>query len=108
MQNLREIYGGIVKAKLGPYNVIFLFDPEYIKYCLATNNSNYHKARNYKDLKVILNEGLLTNEDESWRRHRQIIQPVFHSNQIIDYLTQFNVITNKYIAKWSEKVEMLI
>lgn len=106
MKNMREKYGGITRAKLGPYDVIFLFEPDYIKYCLATNNSNYHKAKNYKDLKVILKDGLLTNEDETWSTHRKIIQPVFHANKIIDYITQFNEITNEYIAKWSKMGEI--
>ena len=106
MEMLRETYGHIVKAKLGPLEGIFLFDPEYVKYCLATNNSNYHKSKTYQGLKEILNEGLLTNEDETWRKHRKIIQPVFNTSQILDYVAQFNDITSKYIAKWSEMGEM--
>ena len=103
--SLRE-YGDIVSARLGMINAIFLFNPEYIKYVLATNNSNYHKGRNYKYLKAVLGEGLVTIEDDTWKRHRQIIQPVFHTSQIVDYIKQFNDLTKDYVAKWSKMGEI--
>ena len=98
---LHETYGDIVKAKLGKNNVIFLFNPEYIKHVLATNNTNYHKSNNYKYLKEVLGEGLVTIEDDTWRRHRQIIQPVFHTNQLLGYINDFTALTSEFLKKWS-------
>ena len=47
MKKLHDEYGDIVKTKLGKNKAIFLFNPDNIKYVLATNNSNYHKSSNY-------------------------------------------------------------
>ena len=102
-KKLREEYGQIVKTKLGPYNAIFLFNPEHIKYVLATNHSNYHKGEDYKFLKEVLGEGLVTNEDEVWRRHRKIIQPIFHTDQLIEFIGQFNSLTNQFLDSWLSK-----
>ena len=102
-KKLREEYGQIVKTKLGPYNAIFLFNPEHIKYILATNHSNYHKGEDYKFLKEVLGEGLVTNEDDVWRRHRKIIQPIFHTDQLIDFIGQFNSLTNQFLDSWLSK-----
>lgn len=103
LQELHQNYGDIVRADLGSRKAIFLFNPAHIKYLLASNNSNYHKGNNFKYLKEVIGDGLVTIEDEEWRRHRQIIQPVFHVNQLVDYLTQMNEITKDFIRKWSTK-----
>ena len=102
MKKLHDEYGDIVKTKLGKNKAIFLFNPDYIKYVLATNNSNYHKSSNYKFLNEVLGQGLVSIEDETWRRHRQIIQPVFHTTMLRDYVNQFNEITEQFIHEWSK------
>ncbi len=101
MKKLHEEFGDIVKTKLGKSKAIFLFKPDYIKYILATNNSNYHKGANYRFLNEVLGEGLVTSEVQTWKRHRQIIQPVFHSNMMKDFVKQFNEISKEFVQKWS-------
>lgn len=102
LKSLRD-YGDIVRTKLANRELIFLFNPDDIKYVLATNHANYHKAKQYKHIKAVLGQGLVTTEDEVWRRHRQIIQPVFHSNQLKDYIAEFNNITKEFIQSWDQK-----
>lgn len=106
MKRLHERFGDIVKTKLGKREAIFLFKPDYVKYVLATNNSNYQKGSNYKFVNEVLGEGLVTSEGETWRRHRVIIQPVFHPTMMADFVNQFNEISKKYIQKWSDKVNI--
>ena len=103
MQEIHKNYGDIVKTRLGKNKAIFLFKPDYIKYVLATNNTNYHKSSNYRFLNEVLGEGLVTSEDQTWKRHRQIIQPVFHTNMMMDFVSQFNTITKEFVGKWSKK-----
>ena len=103
MKELHGEYGDIVKTKLGKNKFIFLFNPDYIKYVLATNNNNYHKGINYKFLNEVIGNGLVTIEDETWKRHRQIIQPIFHSSMLKDYTSKFLEITDEFIKLWSDK-----
>lgn len=105
-RKLHQEYGEIVKTKLGTYKAIFLFNPDHIKYVLATNHANYHKGEDYKFLKEVLGDGLVTSEDDIWRRHRQIIQPIFHTDQLIEFIPQFNTLTDQFIATWIQKGEI--
>ncbi|MEQ9617994.1 MAG: cytochrome P450 [Deltaproteobacteria bacterium] len=78
-------YGDIVYYKTGSRKVYLLSNPEHIKDVLVTNNRNFTKSRALERAKVVLGEGLLTNEGESHLRQRRIIQPIFHHRRIKNY-----------------------
>ena len=78
-------YGDIVYYKLGSRKMYLLNNPEDIKDVLVTHNRNFEKSRALKRAKIILGEGLLTNEGESHLRQRRTIQPVFHHERIRSY-----------------------
>lgn len=78
-------YGDIVYYKLGSRKMYLLNDPEDIKDVLITNNRNFEKSRALKRSKIILGEGLLTNEGEPHLKNRRTIQPVFHHQRIKSY-----------------------
>ncbi|MCK5709359.1 MAG: cytochrome P450 [Deltaproteobacteria bacterium] len=78
-------YGDIVYYKLGSRKMYLLNNPEHIKDVLVTNNRNFEKSRALKRTKIILGEGLLTNEGEPHIKQRRTIQPVFHHERIKSY-----------------------
>ncbi len=78
-------YGDIAYYKLGSRKMYLLSDPEDIKDVLVTNNRCFEKSRALKRTKIILGEGLLTNEGESHLKQRRTIQPVFHHKRIKTY-----------------------
>jgi len=78
-------YGDIVYYKLGSRKMYLLNNPEDIKDVLVTHNRNFEKSRALKRAKIILGEGLLTNEGESHLRQRRTIHPVFHHERIRSY-----------------------
>jgi cytochrome P450 len=78
-------YGDIVYYTIGSRRVYLLSNPEHIKDVLVTHNRNFTKSRALDRAKIVLGEGLLTNEGESHLRQRRIIQPVFHHKRIKTY-----------------------
>ncbi len=78
-------YGDIVYYTVGSRRVYLLNNPDHIKDVLVTHNRNFTKSRALDRARIVLGEGLLTNEGESHLRQRRIIQPVFHHKRIKTY-----------------------
>jgi len=76
LTRVSEEYGDIVYYKLGSRKMYLLNNPEHIKDVLVTNNRNFEKSRALKRTKIVLGEGLLTNEGEPHIKQRRTIQPV--------------------------------
>ena len=85
LKSVSDKYGDIVYYKLGSRKMYLLNNPEHIKDVLVTHNRNFEKSRALKRTKIILGEGLLTNEGEPHLKQRRTIQPVFHHQRIKSY-----------------------
>jgi cytochrome P450 len=82
---VKEKYGDIAYYKLGTRKMYLLSNPEHIKDVLITHNRNFTKSRALQRAKIVLGEGLLTNEGASHIKQRKIIQPIFHQKRIRGY-----------------------
>ncbi len=78
-------YGDIVYYKVGSRRMYLLNNPHHIKDVLVTHNRNFTKSRALDRAKIVLGQGLLTNEGDSHLRQRRIIQPIFHHKRIRTY-----------------------
>src|SRR4051794_36924993 len=78
LERIHQTYGDIVQILLfGSKGVIVSRHPEHIAHVLLRNAGNYVKhTQNWKELRPIFGEGILTSEGEDWRWQRRIIQPV--------------------------------
>lgn len=85
LKRVSDEYGDIVYYKLGSRKMYLLNNPDYIKDVLVTHNRKFEKSRALKRTKIILGEGLLTNEGEPHLKQRRTIQPVFHHKRIKSY-----------------------
>ncbi len=50
--------------------------PDLVDHVLFEAVERYHKSIEYELLRAALGLSLFTDEDESWRRHRMMINPV--------------------------------
>lgn len=66
-------------------NYIVLFDPQAIEQVLVARYAEFHKDKYTRDLRRVLGTGLLTNEDEPWRRRRKLMAPSFQRSEIAAY-----------------------
>ena len=103
LHNLSKEYGDISHFKFGKHHIYFVNDPDYIKDVLVNYENNFIKSRGLQLAKRILGEGLLTSEGELHRRQRQLIQPVFHSDEVHNYANIMTDYTLDISSQWHDQ-----
>jgi cytochrome P450 len=79
----------------------FVNEPGAIKHVLLDNAANYHKTEiTRRLLEPGLGRGLLTSEDEIWRRHRRIMAPAFDHRSIVGYAPIMTEIALRLLSDW--------
>jgi cytochrome P450 len=95
-------YGDIVFFRFLGVPACFVNRPDYIESVLVTQNNNFVKSKDYRAMRRVLGNGLLTSEGEFWRRQRKLIQPAFHQERIAAYAEIMVGYTQRMLSSWSE------
>jgi cytochrome P450 len=101
MMRLREQYGDVARFRVFIWQSYLLSHPDHVKHVLQDNNRNYHKGILYQFLKPVVGEGLLTSEDNFWRRQRRIAQPAFHRKTVAGLASAMTEETDEMLSRWS-------
>lgn len=102
LKKMTNQYGDIVHFNLGPYRVVLLNHPDFIKQVLSTDNNNFVKGRPLEMAKELMGEGLLTSEGEFHKQQSRIIQPAFHGKMMNYYAPVMTFYANNLMNKWKE------
>ena len=96
-----ERHGDIFQLMIGPRTQVFFSrNPNFLRYTLQKNQRNYTKSKiQTKDLKKYVGNGLLTNEGDSWRKQRKLIQPAFHKKQLALLLETMEAVIASAVAQ---------
>ena len=70
---------------------------------MVNQDNNFIKSRGLQLAKRILGEGLLTSEGELHHRQRQLIQPIFHPDEIPNYANIMREYTLDISSQWHEQ-----
>jgi cytochrome P450 len=72
-------HGEIVNLRLGPARPYLVSHPEHLQYILHSNEwRNFGKGNTmWRALGRLIRLGMAANDGEIWRRHRQLLQPLF-------------------------------
>lgn len=89
LERLRHRYGNTVALQAGPVPTIVSTEPADVRTILVERAYDFHKAKNYRFLGVLLGEGLLTSEDELHRSQRRLMAPSFTPRQISNFADTF-------------------
>ena len=73
---------GDMAYKIPPKRV-FAYHPDYINQVLKTNAKNYQKGTTFEPLQVILGNGLVNSEGDTWKNSRRIVGNEFNNINII-------------------------
>jgi cytochrome P450 len=101
LDNISQKYGDISHFKFGKQNIYLINHPDYIKDVLVTYNSYFIKSRGLQLAKRVLGEGLLTSEGELHHKQRQLMQPLFQSDEITKYANIMTDYTLRMSSRWS-------
>ena len=98
---IRE-YGDIVFLRFLGVPMCLLNRPDCIESVLVTQHSNFEKSKDYRALRRVLGNGLLTSEGEFWRRQRKLVQPAFHQERIAAYTEVMVAYSERMLASWKD------
>ncbi|NED94033.1 cytochrome P450 [Phytoactinopolyspora alkaliphila] len=77
--------GDVARITLGPYQCWLLSHPDHVQDVLIQHADHFRKGPVLQRAQFVLGDGLLTAEGDVHRRHRDIVQPAFHSRRITGY-----------------------
>jgi len=72
----------LVTVRLGRRRMFVLRHPDYVDHVLHAAADRYHKSVEYELLRTVLGLNLFTDEGESWRRHRMLLNPVMSKRHV--------------------------
>ena len=98
----RERFGDVVRFRMGPVLVHFLFHPDHVRRVLQDDWKNYARGWQYDLLRRLLGNGLLVREGESWRRQRRLAQPAFHRQHLAEFARTMTDATWQMLTRWEQ------
>ena len=78
----REV-GDVARLPFPGRGWVLLSRPDHVEYVLRENRANYVKG--YDKARVLLGNGLVMNEGESWLKQRRLMQPAFHRRRLAGF-----------------------
>jgi cytochrome P450 len=93
-------YGDVVSLRIFHIPIVLLANPTDIEAVLSKNSANFLKARDYRAMKAVLGEGLLTSEGSFWQKQRKLMQPAFRHENIATYAETMVEATSRMLDGW--------
>jgi cytochrome P450 len=97
---LRQTYGDIVYLKLGSMNAYMLFNPDDVHHVLVKNQKNYIKGSGYDGLRLMLGQGLVTSDGETWLQDRRLMSPFFTPAAVTRYTRMMVEVIQAMLDRW--------
>lgn len=96
-------YGDVVFFRFLNMPFCLVAHPDGIEYVLVKNAQNFKKSRDYRALKAVLGNGLLTSEGSFWQAQRKLIQPAFRHENIVNYARIMTEAAGTMLAAWRNR-----
>jgi cytochrome P450 len=103
---LVESGAATIPVRMGPERVLLVDDAVQVWDLLTKQARHTGKGRGLVRARLLLGEGLLTSEGEKHLRHRRVLQPAFHPQQIASYLPHFARAARHAADRWSDGGEI--
>jgi len=95
-------YGDLSYFRAAHQHMYFLNSPELVQEALVNKNSHFIKGRILQRAKVLLGDGLLTNEGASHLRQRRLVQPAFHRDRLIRYAEDMSALAIRSRGRYTD------
>lgn len=102
IRDVTRDYGDIVRmGAMGSRQVFLITRASHVQHVLQENNRNYIKGDNFKEIRLIIGDGLPVTEGEDWRRHRRLLQPAFHRQKIREIVGAMASVVGGVRDRWA-------
>lgn len=101
-------HGDALRFRLGPKTLHLFSHPELADEILLQQADRFVKVydpRRPVGLALVLGNGLVTSSGEVWKRHRRIIQPVFHRARMAPMADRMAQVGEQRLAAWASHGE---
>jgi cytochrome P450 len=95
-------YGDVTFFRFLNVPICLVVHPDGIEQVLVKDSGNFLKSRDYRALKPLLGNGLLTGEGEFWQAQRKLIQPAFRHENITTYARTMRDTAAAMLAGWRD------
>ena len=104
LTRLRQRYGDCyrVTAESRDADTWVVNDPDMIRRILVANHRNYTKGIGIERIRVLLGNGLMTSEGDTWRRQRRQMQSGFHRPGVEACLPLFHDVARQQANSWRQ------
>lgn len=92
--------GDLVRVDLGTMPVYFATSPSLVHELLVVRAREFDKGRFFDRARVLVGDGLFTAGEEVHRRHRRLMQPMFHRDRIAAYVDTMSVRARALADSW--------
>jgi cytochrome P450 len=72
-----------------------------VRHVLVDRSANFAKGIGIDRVAILLGNGLMTSEGESWRTQRRLVQPSFHRNVIATWTPHLHAANAALAEKWT-------
>ncbi len=97
-------HGDALRFRLGPKTLHLFSHPDLAEEILVQQADRFVKVYDPQrpvGLALVLGNGLVTSSGEVWKRHRRIIQPVFHRSRMAVMADRMAQVAEQRIAGWA-------
>lgn len=99
-------HGDVVRLRMGPGAVHLLRHPDHLKLVLQEQTKSFSKnTRAFRNIRLLIPNGLLTSEGELWLRQRRIAQPAFHKQRIAGFGATIGKAALDMVTGWKDGAE---
>jgi cytochrome P450 len=73
----------ILSWRIGRRRMFSIRHPDYVDHVLHEGVDRYHKSIEYEVMRSVVGLNLFTDEGESWRRHRMMLNPIMAKRHVL-------------------------
>ena len=97
-------HGDALRFRLGRRALYLFSHPDLAEEVLVKQSDRFVKVYDPQrptGLALVLGNGLVTSSGEVWKRHRRIIQPIFHRSRMAEMADRMAQVGEQRIAAWN-------